>query len=449
MSSSSCPGSIRTRWRSWRRTGCWSSPASGSGRRSSGARYLAIEIEYGAFERRIELGEDVDAEAATARYDRGMLKIVLPVAQRKARQGKVPVDVGRSEARAMSEPEYQVAVSADEQQRAEELGHELPATLPVLPLKETVVFPESMTPLAIGQERSIQLIDDVVGGDRLLALVTVRNEEADVPAWDDLYEVGTAAVVHKMIRVPDGTMRILVQGLRRVRLERRVLDDPYLVGEFVEVPDRLEETKEVEALTRNVQSFFGQIVALVPYLPEELQIAAANVDDPSALCHLVASTIRLKTEEKQKLLELVDVEVRLREVLLILNREQEMFELGTQDPVAGPIRARQGPARVLPAPAAEGDPGRARRSRIRSRPRSPSCARDSRRSTCPRTSRRQPCASSARLERLPSAAAEYGVIRTYLDWIVTLPWNTTTTDNLDLDAARTRCSTRTTTTSRR
>ena len=261
----------------------------------------------------------------------------------------------------MSEPEYQVAVSAEEQQRAEELGQEQPATLPVLPLKETVVFPESMTPLAIGQERSIQLIDDVVGGDRLLALVTVRNDEADVPTWDDLYDVGTAAVVHKMIRVPDGTMRILVQGLRRVRLERRVLDEPYLVGEFVEVPDRLEETKEVEALSRNVQTLFGQIVALAPYLPEELQIAAANVADPSALCYLVASTVRLKTDEKQKLLELVDVEARLREVLLILNREQEMFELGDADPVAGPVRARQGPARVLLAPAAEGDPGGARR----------------------------------------------------------------------------------------
>src|SRR5437764_596933 len=158
----------------------------------------------------------------------------------------------------MSEPEYQVLVSAEEQAHAEELGEELPATLPVLPLKETVVFPESMTPLAIGQERSIQLIDDVVGGDRLLVLVTVRDTEADVPTFDDLYEVGTAAIVHKMIRVPDGTLRILVQGLRRVRLERRVLEEPYLVAEFLELPDLLEETKEVEALTRNVQGLFAQ-----------------------------------------------------------------------------------------------------------------------------------------------------------------------------------------------
>src|SRR5256885_4340900 len=112
-------------------------------------------------------------------------------------------------------------VTSEEQEEAERLGDELPATLPVLPLKEPVVFPESMTPLAIGQERSIKLIDDVVGGDRLLALVTVRDEDAESPGWDDLYEVGTAAVVHKMIRVPDGTLRILVQGLRRLRLEGR------------------------------------------------------------------------------------------------------------------------------------------------------------------------------------------------------------------------------------
>src|SRR5206468_2835117 len=166
--------------------------------------------------------------------------------------------------------------------------------------------------------------------DRLLALVTVRDEDVEAPSWDDIYEIGTAAVVHKMIRVPDGTLRILVQGIRRVRIERRVLKEPYLIGEFAELPDELEETKELEALTRNVQSLFGRIIGLVPYLPEELQIAAANVDDPSALCHLVASTLRLKTEEKQKLLELVDVQERLREVSLILNRELEVFELGTK-----------------------------------------------------------------------------------------------------------------------
>ena len=334
----------------------------------------------------------------------------------------------------MTDPEL-VVVSAEQQQHAEELGDELPATLPVLPLKETVVFPESMTPLAIGQERSIKLIDDVVGGDRLLALVTVRDEEAETPGWDDLYEVGTAAIVHKMIRVPDGTLRILVQGLRRIRLERRVLDDPYLVGEFVELPDHLEETKELEALTRNVQSLFGRIIGLVPYLPEELHLAAVNIDDASALCSLVASTLRLKTDEKQKLLELVDVEQRLREVSLILNRELEVFELGTkiQSQVQSELEKGQREfflrqqLKAIQEELGEGDPEQAELEELRGRIDGLELPEE-----VEKAARRE----LSRLERLPSAAAEYGVIRTYLDWIATLPWGETTEDKIDLARAR-------------
>jgi ATP-dependent Lon protease len=336
------------------------------------------------------------------------------------------------------EPEYQVVVSAEEQAQAEELGEELPAALPVLPLKETVVFPESMTPLAIGQERSIKLIDDVIGGDRLLALVTVRvgdEGEPETPGWDDLYGVGTAAVVHKMIRVPDGTLRVLVQGLRRISLQRRVLDDPYLVGEFVELADVLHESKETEALTRNVQGLFARIIGLVPYLPEELQIAAANVDEPSALCHLVASTLRLKTEEKQKLLGLVDVAARLREVSLILNRELEVFELGTkiQSQVQSELEKGQREfflrqqLKAIQEELGESDPEQAETAELRTRLEE---------LDLPEEVGKAAFRELGRLERLPSAAAEYGVIRTYLDWIVTLPWNLTTTDNLDLDRAR-------------
>jgi ATP-dependent Lon protease len=334
----------------------------------------------------------------------------------------------------VNEPEL-VVVSPEEQQHAEELGEELPATLPVLPLKETVVFPESMTPLAIGQERSIKLIDDVIGGDRLLALVTVRDQEQETPGWNDLYEVGTAAVVHKMIRVPDGTLRILVQGLRRIKLERQVLDDPYLVGEFVELPDHIEETKELEALTRNVQGLFGRIIALVPYLPEELQLAAANVDDPSALCSLVASTLRLKTDEKQKLLELVDVEERLREVSRILNRELEVFELGTkiQSQVQSELEKGQREfflrqqMKAIQEELGEGDPEQAELEELRGRIDALDLPEE-----VHKAARRE----LSRLERLPSAAAEYGVIRTYLDWIATLPWGETTEDKIDLKHAR-------------
>src|SRR6266545_1864956 len=314
---------------------------------------------------------------------------------------------------------------------------EFPATLPVLPLKETVVFPDSMTPLAIGQERSIQLIDDVASGERLLALVTVSNEEAESPGWDDLYDVGTAAILHKLIRVPDGTLRILVQGLQRIRVERHVQDDPYLVAEFLPEPDELVESKEVEALTRNVQSLFARVIGLVPYLPEELQLAAANVDDPSALCHLVASTLRIDAAEKQRLLELVDVEQRLREVSKILNRELEVFELGSkiQSQVQSEMEKGQREfflrqqLKAIQEELGEGDAEQAELNELREQLDALTLPED-----VEKAARRE----LARLEKLPSAAAEYGVIRTYLDWILTLPWNATTEDNLDLEQVKER-----------
>ena len=321
------------------------------------------------------------------------------------------------------------------EQEAPPLVHDLPTQLPVLPLKETVVFPDSMTPLAIGQERSVRLIDDVVAGDRLLALLTVRDAEVEVPGWDDLYRLGTAAVVHKMIRVPDGTLRILVQGVRRIRLQTRALDDPYLVGEFEVVPDEVEESRELEALTRNAQGLFARIIGLVPYLPEELQIAAANVDDPGQLCNLVASTLRLKTEEKQRVLELADVGERLRETSRILNRELEVFELGTkiQSQVQSELEKGQREfflrqqLKAIQEELGEGDPEQAEARELRER----LDALD-----LPPDARKAAGRELARLERLPAAAAEYGVIRTYLDWIATLPWGVTTEDNLDLERAR-------------
>ncbi|HEY2072505.1 MAG TPA: endopeptidase La, partial [Gaiellaceae bacterium] len=328
-----------------------------------------------------------------------------------------------------------VAISVEEQRLAEELADELPRTLPILPLKDTVVFPASMTPLAIGQDRSIALVDDVLGDDRLLALVAVENDDAEAPGWDDVYRVGTAAIVHKMIRVPDGTLRVLVQGLRRVRVERQVQDDPYLVAELSEQPDVVEESKEVEALTRNVQTLFGRIIGLVPYLPEELQMAATNVDDPSALCSLVASTIRLKTEEKQQLLELVDVGERLHAVSLILNRELEMVELGSkiQSQVQSELEKGQREfflrqqLKTIQEELGESDPEQAEANELRGR----IVELD-----LPEEVEKTATRELGRLERLPAAAAEYGVIRTYLDWIATLPWGVTTTDNLDLARAR-------------
>ena len=314
---------------------------------------------------------------------------------------------------------------------------EYPAALPVLPLKDTVVFPQSMSPLAIGQERSVRLIDDVVSGDRLLALVTARDASIDAPGWDDLYEVGTVALVHKMIKVPDGTLRILVQGLDRVRLAHRLDVDPYLLGEFNPLPDVLTETPEVEALTRNVQGLFARIIGLAPYLPEELQLAAANVDDPSALAHLVASTLRtIKTEERQEVLETVDVEERLRRISAILNRELEVFELGSkiQSQVQSEMEKGQREyflrqqLKAIQQELGEGDPEQAEVEELREQLVALT--------NLPEESRKAAERELGRLEKLPSAAAEYGVIRTYLEWILTLPWGEYTKDNLDLEHAR-------------
>jgi ATP-dependent Lon protease len=317
----------------------------------------------------------------------------------------------------------------------QQLPADMPSQLPVLPLKETVVFPESMTPLAVGQERSVKLIDDVVAGERMLALLTVRDTEVEQPGWDDVYGVGTVAVVHKMIKVPDGTLRILVQGLQRVRLREPVDDDPYLVAEFEPLPDVVPDSPEVEALTRNVQGQFARIIGLTPYLPEELQLAAANVDDPSALCHLVASTLRLKTEERQDLLELVDVEERLRAISLILERELDVSELGSkiQSQVASEIDKGQREyflrqqLKAIQEELGEGDEQQAEVNELRELIAEKNLPEDA-----AKAANRE----LGRLERLPPAAAEYGVIRTYLDWILSVPWSETTDDNLDLEHAR-------------
>jgi ATP-dependent Lon protease len=330
----------------------------------------------------------------------------------------------------MTDVEFEATEAADRE------SLQIPEALPVLPLKETVVFPDSATPLAVGQERSIALVDDVVGRDRMLALVTAKDSDVEEPGWDDLYDVGTAAIVHRLIRVPDGTLRILVQGLERIRLESRVQDDPFLIGLFSEQPDIVTETKELEALTRNVQMLFGRIVGLAPYLPAELELAAANVDDPAALSHLVASTLRLKAEEKQHLLELRDVEQRLRELSVIMSRELEVFELGTkiQSQVQSELDKGQREyflrqqLKAIQEELGEGDPEQAELRELRERVEQ---------ADLPEATRKAVERELARLERLPSASAEYGVIRTYVDWILSLPWSTMTEDNLDLERART------------
>ncbi|MBA3300305.1 MAG: LON peptidase substrate-binding domain-containing protein, partial [Thermoleophilaceae bacterium] len=207
----------------------------------------------------------------------------------------------------------------------------LPGALPVLPLIDTVPFPDTLIPLAVGQERSIRLVNDVLAGNRMLVMVASRDPDNHEPGPEELHEVGVAGIVARMLKVPDGTLRILVQASERVRVTRFSATEPYLVAEIEEQPDILEPSAELTALTRNVQSTFSQIIEGLPYLPEELQIAAANLEDPSELAHLIAGALRgIKTEERQELLAELAVAKRLRRLSELLARELELISIGTR-----------------------------------------------------------------------------------------------------------------------
>jgi ATP-dependent Lon protease len=315
-------------------------------------------------------------------------------------------------------------------------GRSLPDTLPVLPLRETVPFPDALTPLAVGQERSIELVNDVLQGNRMLVMVASRDGSIEQPAPDQLYDVGVVGVVARMLKVPDGTLRILVQAGQRVKIRRWVSESPYLVAEIEEYPDVLTGPEnQIEALKRNVQQTFSQIVEEVPYLPEELQLAVANIDDAGTLANLIAGALRLSTEEKQSLLEEVDVAKRLRRLVELLARELEVISIGTeiQTQVAGEIEKGQREfvlrqqLKAIQEELGEFDESAAEASELRDQ----LAALD-----LPEDVRRQADRELERLENMPPQAAEHGVIRTYLEWIVSLPWNTSTEDNLDLHHAR-------------
>jgi ATP-dependent Lon protease len=316
-----------------------------------------------------------------------------------------------------------------------EVVRTLPQRVGVLPLRDTVAFPDTLIPLNVGQPRSIELINDVLRGDRSIVVVASRDPEVEAPNPEDLYEVGVLGAVARMIRVPDGTLRVLVQGAQRVRIEQWVAREPYLVADVIEAPDHVLHSPELIALMRNVQQTFTSIVQEVPYLPEELQIMVANVDDPSALAHLIGGTLRLKTEEKQALLEELDVFKRLRRLSELLAHELELVAIGSkiQSQVQSELEKGQREyflrqqLKAIQEELGEADEVQAEVNELREE----LAAID-----LPEGVRKQADRELARLERLQPAMAEYGVVRNYLEWIASLPWDKSTEDNLDLGHAR-------------
>jgi ATP-dependent Lon protease len=334
-----------------------------------------------------------------------------------------------------SVPALQVVESPLDAEDAMRASEPLPDALPVLPLRETVTFPETLTPLAVGQERSVKLVDDVLGANRMLAMVAARDPEDEEPGPNGLYDVGVAGIVARMVKVPDGSLRILVQGLQRVRIGPYVAEEPYLVARIAELPDLVEEGPELEALSRNVQRTFSEIVEHIPYLPEELQMAVANIDDPAALGHLIAGALRISTQEKQELLEEVDVAARLRRLSQILARELEVVQLGSQIQSQVQSEVDKGQRefflrqqlKAIQEELGEGDEQQAEVNELRQRVEE---------ADLPEHAHKAADRELSRLEKLPPAAAEHGVIRTYLEWLVELPWSKTTEDELDIAHAR-------------
>jgi ATP-dependent Lon protease len=321
---------------------------------------------------------------------------------------------------------------------AEQSGEEtlkLPDTLAILPLRGVVVYPLTVVPLTVGQPRSIKLIDEAVVGQRIIGLVASRNPELENPGPEDLYPVGTAAAVHRLFRTPEGTIRLLVQGLARLRLGEFVQTEPYLKAQVEPLPEAAEASLENEALMRNIGQQFQRLAELVPSIPAELLASALNVEDPRQLVYAVATYMRLSLADAQELLEIDSVTEKLKRLMGLLGKELEVLELGRklQQDAQGEMEKTQREyflreqMKAIQRELGEGDEQAVEVEEFRQK---------IEQAHMPEEAAREARRELDRLSRLPTAAAEYGVIRTYLDWLTSLPWDNSTPDNLDVRHAR-------------
>jgi len=212
-------------------------------------------------------------------------------------------------------------------------GAPVPEQVPILPLRDTVLFPQSALPLGAGRESSVRLLEDVVRGGRLIGVFTQRDPATEDPQEADLHRIGTLATVHKVLKQPDGTVRLVVQGLHRIRIAEMVQVRPYLAARIEPVPELSPPAGdlETEALARNAGNLFRQVVELSPMLPDELATVAQNVTQPDRLGDLIAAMLPvLTTQVKQELLETPDVKARLARLVSVLTKEAEVLALGSK-----------------------------------------------------------------------------------------------------------------------
>jgi ATP-dependent Lon protease len=310
----------------------------------------------------------------------------------------------------------------------------VPPEMPVLPLRDTVLFPQAFMPLAVARESSVKLIDEAVASGQTIAVFAQREAGEDEPTQADLHPIGTASQIHKMFKLPDGSLRIIVQGLARVKLDEITATRPYLRGRVTEAPELLKETDrlEIDALQRNIKANFQQIVSLSPLMSDDLQALASNITDPGRLADFIASGLgTIATETKQEVLQTLDVRARLDLLNRLLIKELEVLELGSkiQSQVQSEVGKNQRDyflreqLKAIQKELGEGDDQTREIEELRTKLEA---------AGLPENVKKEALRELDRLSKMPPAAAEYTVARTYLDWIVALPWSKKTDEIIDL-----------------
>src|SRR5215203_1778929 len=314
----------------------------------------------------------------------------------------------------------------------------LPDELPILPLRDTVLFPNSFMPLAVARESSVRLIDEAISSGKLIGVFTQRDASVEEPQQSDLFAVGTASHIHKMFKLPDGSLRLIVQGLTRLTLDHVEETRPYLRGRVSPAPEALDDTDalEIDALQRNIKTNFQQVVSLSPLLSDDLQTLATNITEPGRLADFIASSLStIATPVKQEVLETLDVRARMDTLNRILIKELEVLELGSkiQSQVQSEVGKNQREyflreqMKAIQKELGEGDDQTKEIDELREKIEA---------AQMPELVLKEALRELERLARMPVAAAEYTVSRTYIDWLIALPWEKRTEEVIDL--ARTK-----------
>src|SRR6266516_2237918 len=325
---------------------------------------------------------------------------------------------------------------AEERQSSEEEERlTIPDVLPVLPLKDIVIYPFAVQPLGVGRERSNRLIDDVMRGDRLVVLVAQKSAETEQAGMDDIFKIGTVSRVARLIRMLDGTIQIIVQGLERVEIGELAQEKPYLTAHVTLKPDTQETDNETEAIKRNVVSYFQRLVALVQNVPEGVAAATLNLEEPRQVVYVIATFMQMELELRQKLLELDSVRAKLENLSSYLSHELEIFELGKKIQTSaqeemGKVQREyllREQLKAIQRELGEESEEQATANELR---------RKIDEAKMPEEALKEANRELSRLEKLPTVSPEYSIIRTYLELLVSLPWSKSTGEKIDVSYAR-------------